>query len=166
MAYPNTAMKWLYQVERLALRAVAPRRAARSLRPPGAGRDSDRPLCAGGVVAARPLPPPNGHAIAVSGCALLIRISWKNLSLFRSRPCSELRVTARQCRRWNGDTRQIPQLALRAPRFDHARLDRLPLLPRRGGVAPSQAHRWPRRAHGRLAHERGWSASGACWRVP
>src|SRR6058998_892048 len=54
-------------VERLALRAVAPRRAARRLRPPGAGSGSGRPLCAGGVVAARPLPPPNGHAIIVSG---------------------------------------------------------------------------------------------------
>jgi len=29
--HPNTAMKWLYAVERLALRAVAPR----TLRPPG-----------------------------------------------------------------------------------------------------------------------------------
>jgi len=48
-------MKWLYEVERLALRAVAPRRAARRLRPPAAGNDSGRPLCAGGVVAARPL---------------------------------------------------------------------------------------------------------------
>src|SRR5437867_7389625 len=57
-AHPNTAMKWLYGVERLALRAVAPRRAARRLRPPGALSDSGRPLCAGGVVAARPLPPP------------------------------------------------------------------------------------------------------------
>src|SRR6266498_2567617 len=63
-------MKWLYAVERLALRAVAPRRAARRLRPTEAGSDSGRPLCAGGLVAARPLPPPNGHAIAVSGCAL------------------------------------------------------------------------------------------------
>src|SRR5881409_1784193 len=51
MAYPNTAMKWLYAVEQLALRAVAPRRAARSLRPTGAGNDSGRALCAGGVVA-------------------------------------------------------------------------------------------------------------------
>jgi len=59
-------MKWLYLVERLALRAVAPRGAARRLRPPGAGSDSDRPLCAGGVVAARPLPPPNRLAIEVS----------------------------------------------------------------------------------------------------
>ncbi len=56
-------------MERLALRAVAPRRAARRLGPPGACSDSGRPLCAGGVVAARPLPPSNGHAIAVSGCA-------------------------------------------------------------------------------------------------
>src|SRR6266498_5551298 len=67
--HPSTAMKWLYAVERLALRAVAPRRAARRLRPTGAGSGSGRPLCAGGLVAARPLPPPNGHAIAVSGCA-------------------------------------------------------------------------------------------------
>src|SRR5881628_4010871 len=50
-------LRWLYAVERLALRAVAPRRAARRLRPPGADYDSGRPLCAGGVVAARPLPP-------------------------------------------------------------------------------------------------------------
>src|SRR5437867_6347336 len=35
----------------------------------GPGSDWGRPLCAGGVVAARPLPPPNRHAIAVSGCA-------------------------------------------------------------------------------------------------
>jgi len=62
-------MKWLYAVERLALRAVVPRRAARRIRLPGAGSDSGRPLCAGGVVAARPLPPPNGRAIALSGCA-------------------------------------------------------------------------------------------------
>jgi len=55
------------ETERLALRAVAPRRAARRLRPPAARRESGRALCAGGVVAARPLPPPNGHAIAVSG---------------------------------------------------------------------------------------------------
>src|SRR5881296_3539674 len=48
-------VRWLYGVERLALRAVAPRRAARRLRPPGADYDSGRPLCAGGVVAARPL---------------------------------------------------------------------------------------------------------------
>ena len=67
--HPSSARIWPYVVERLALRAVAPRRAARKLRPPGADNDSSRPLCAGGVVAARPLPPPNGHAIAVSGCA-------------------------------------------------------------------------------------------------
>jgi len=66
-------MIWLYAVERLALRAVAPRRAARRLRPPRTDNDSSRPLCAGGVVAARPLPPPNGHAIAVSKCAALSR---------------------------------------------------------------------------------------------
>src|SRR5206468_8129715 len=65
-------MKWLHEVERLALRAVAPRRAARSLRLPVSDNDSDRPLCAGGAVAARPLPPPNGQAIAVSGCALVL----------------------------------------------------------------------------------------------
>ena len=63
-AHPITAIKWLSVVQRLALRAVAPSRAARRLRPPGVGSDSSRPLCAGGVVAARPLPPPNGHAIA------------------------------------------------------------------------------------------------------
>ena len=45
------------------------RRAARRLRPPGAGSDSDRPLCAGGVVAARPLLPLIEHVIAGSGCA-------------------------------------------------------------------------------------------------
>src|SRR5213594_4638714 len=67
----NTAMKWLYAVERLALRAVAPRRAARKLPPPGAGSDSGRPLCAGGVVAARPLPPPNARQTALlhPGCS-------------------------------------------------------------------------------------------------
>src|SRR5213593_827320 len=64
----------VYTLERLALRAVAPRavaprRAARRLRPPGTDNDPGRPLCAGGVVAARPLPPPNGRAIALSGCA-------------------------------------------------------------------------------------------------
>src|SRR5206468_8245517 len=39
---------------------------------------SGRPLCAGGVVAARPLPPPNGHAIALSGCVPLRR---RNVSI-------------------------------------------------------------------------------------
>src|SRR5216117_384213 len=60
--------------------------------------------------------------LSCARCALLIRISWKKLSLFRSRPCSEQRVTARQYTRWNGDTLQIPQLVLRAPHSDHARL--------------------------------------------
>ena len=82
--HPSTAMKWLYAVERLALRAVAPRRAARRLRPTEAGSDSGRPLCAGGLVAARPLPPPNGHAIAVSGCALGDRAHWRYTTRLRS----------------------------------------------------------------------------------
>src|SRR5213593_1054663 len=81
-----TVLTWLYAVERLALRAVVPRRAARRLRPPRAGSDSDRPLCAGGVVAARPLPPPIGHAIAVSdapcaGSGREKRLNWGGLSL-------------------------------------------------------------------------------------
>src|SRR5262245_33769075 len=50
-------------VERLALRAVAPRRAARRLRTPAADNGLGRPLCAGGVVAARPLPP-HGRLVA------------------------------------------------------------------------------------------------------
>jgi len=44
---PNTAMKWLCEVERLALRAVAPRTAARRLPTPGVGSDSNRPLLCG-----------------------------------------------------------------------------------------------------------------------
>src|SRR5213592_354265 len=50
--HPNAAVKYLHAVERLALRAVAPRRAARRLRRSAAGNDSGRPLCADGVVAA------------------------------------------------------------------------------------------------------------------
>src|SRR5213593_438631 len=76
-AYPKTAMKWLSAVERLALRAVAPCRAARRLRPPGAGNYSGRPLCAGGVVAARPLPPPNGHATAMKWLSAVERLALR-----------------------------------------------------------------------------------------
>src|SRR6185503_17207159 len=48
----------------------------------------------------------------------------------------------------------------------HARLDRLPLLPRRGGAVRSQAGRCPRGARGRVAHERGGIAAGADRRIP